>query len=228
MSDIMKIGVALLLAFILLLLSPIIFFGILGVIGRVEYTIQKTTEDRATEKAKSSIEQFKVNDNKYDISTVIFGISNSEIEFEYDGEKFIVEGFEYNMGTSAFNDKCTYWLHSYNKDGNDIQLINDICKVLNKYDLEYEFVDTYIYRGSGYGDGYIFGEYDTGYLNGQYLEITLRPIEGEYTVLRFDLDLVSGSVESDIIKDLRGIETINEAELPWSIGTLLGLINIDE
>lgn len=122
---------------VLVVLSPLIFFEVLGFIGWVEYTIQTNSEDRATEQAKSSIEQFKVDDKQYDIGTVIFGISNSEIEFEYDGEKFFLESFEYNMGSSAFNHKCTYWLHSHNHDGNDIELINDICKVLNKYDLVY-------------------------------------------------------------------------------------------
>lgn len=232
MSKFMKIGIALFLVFvlviILILLSPFILFGIFGIVGKIQHTIENTIEEKATENAISLIEPFKVDNNQYDISTIIFGISNTKIEYEFDGTKFVIESMKYNMDSSAFNDKCTYWLHSYNIKDNDVQLINDVCKVLNKYDLEYEYVEGYIYRGSMYGEGYVYGSYDESYLHGQYLEITLRPIEGEYTVLRFDLELSPDSVEYGIINDLRDIDNISQSEIPWSIGSLLQAINMTE
>lgn len=226
MRKIFTVVVGLIIVVVLVLLSPIIFFGTMGVIGRIEYSIQKSKEDKATEAAKSLIEPFKIDGEEYDIGIIIFGISNSNIEYSNTGEGFVIDSVEYEMGSSAFNNKSTYWLYSYNEDGNDVQLINDICRVLNNYDLDYEYVDTYIYRGSGYGDSYVFGGYDTAYLNGQYLEITLRPVDWQSIVLRFDLELLADSLEHQIIMDLRGIENVDESEIPWSIANLLDLITV--
>lgn len=194
--------------------------GIWGIQSAVEDYI----ENRAIEKAKASIVPFRVDNKEYDITTVVFGISNSEFTYEYDGSQFVIQGLDYKMGASAFDHKCTRFLYSSNKDGNDVQLINDICNLLNQYDLDYKYIDGYGYRGFLYGNCYIFGEYDASYLNGQYLEISLRPTEGPNTILRFDLELSPNSLEYEIISDLKRIDHIKEENRVASIENLLGLI----
>lgn len=218
----------LLIIAVLILLSPLIFFVILGVVGRVEYTIQKTIEDRAVEKASLSIEQFEVEDKKYDIMAIVVRISNTEIEYEQKDSRLEISNFQYKMGSSIFNNFSTHGMYSYNKEENDIQFINDICKVLNQYDLDYNYVDGYSYRGFYYEEGYLFGRYDESFLNGQFIEISLRPIEGQNIILRFDLELSPDSVEYQIVQDLRAIENARDEYSVSSFYNLLGLINREQ
>lgn len=228
MSNTLKIAIAFLLSVLLFLMSPFILYKLVDDVWSVYCMVDQYIEDKTVEKASKSIEQLAVNNDVFDIKTVVFGISNSEIEYEIKDSRLLITNLEYKMGSGVFNNFCTHWLHSYNTDGNDVQLINDICKVLNKYDLDFSYVDGYSYRGFYYKEGYVYGRYDESYLNGQYLEISLRPIEGPNIIIRFDLDLNLDSVEYQIANDLRGIENASDEYIVGSFYNLLGLINSDK
>ncbi|MFI3253164.1 MAG: hypothetical protein R3Y63_02320 [Eubacteriales bacterium] len=228
MKILLQIGRNFLVMVCFVFMSPFILYGIVQVIWNIYCTIEDFMEDTAIAWAASSIEQFQVDNQHYDIATIVFGISNSEIEYRYDGTQFVIENLAYKMGSGVFDHKCTQFLRSHDKDSNDKQLINDICHVLNQYDLDYQYIDPYDYRGFLYGDTYVFGQYSESYLNGQYLEISLRPIQGPNTILRFDLELSSDSLEYDIINDLKAIDNVKNESLVTSVHNLLGLINTVE
>lgn len=208
-------------SFVILCLSPFILYGIVMSAWKVEYTIEKFFRNQAISRATSVIEPFYVDGQSYDITTVMLGIANSQVEYSNDGSNFTIDRLNYHMDSSVFHHYCSTSLQSYNREEHDIDLINDICTVLNGYNLDYNFIEGYGYRGFFYGDGYVYGRYDTSYLNGQYLEISLRPLEGKNIVLRFDLQLDPASLDYQIISDLKSMEHASHQDRVNSIHNIL-------
>lgn len=223
MINLIKIVKYSLLSLVLLGMSPFILYFLVMSVWRVEYTFEKFFKNQAIDRAASVIEPLYVDGTFYDITTVMIGVSNSEVEYSREGDTFSIDSITYHMDSGVFHHFGSAWLYSYNREEHDIELINDICTIINGYDLDYKFIEGYGYRGFYYGDGYVYGRYDEAFLNGQYIEISLRPIEGKNTVLRFDLELDPDSIEYQLVSDLKAMEHAQDGTVS-SVYNVLGLI----
>lgn len=224
MKDLQKIIITSLVVVVGIFCSPFIIYSTFMFVWGIEYEIEDYFQEKAIKKATKSIQPLEVHDEVYDIKIVMFGIANSEFEYHYDGSKFVIDEVHYDMSSDIFSHLCSEYLYSYLGTDYDMQMIDAICGVINSYNLEYEFVEGYGYRGYYYGDCYVYGRYDEAYLNGQYLELSLRPTEGYSTVLRFDLELEPDSIEQQIISDLKKIDHKTEEQRLSSVENLLGLV----
>lgn len=224
MINLSKLLKSLIFSAIIFCLAPyLLYFLIMGV-WRIQYMAEDFFQTQAINRATSVIEPFYVDGQFYDITTIIFGVANSEIEYSREGDAFSIDRINYDIDSGVFHRYASGSLNSYEREGYDIDLINDICTVLNGYNLDYEFLEGYGYRGFFYGDGYVYGSYSASYLHGQYIEITLKPTEGKNIVLRFDLELDPDSLDYQIISDLKAMEHASEQDRVNSLHNILALI----
>lgn len=224
MVNLTKIAKYVLFSLVLLVMSPFLLYFTVMAVWRIEYTVEDFIRNQKISRATSVIQPIYVDGQAYDIATIMIGISHSDVEYSREGDAFSIDHITYHMDSDVFDHYCSAWFHSYNHEDDDVEMIDDICSILNSYDLNYEFIEGYGYRGYFYGDGYVYGRYDASYLNGQYLELSLRPIEGKNIVLRFDLELPPDSLDYQIISDLKAMEHASDQSRVSSIHNILALV----
>lgn len=76
---------------VFVLASPFILYHTVTFIGDIYFSIEDHKVNKTIQKASESITPFYVNHTPYDITTIVFGIANTNIKYTYKNNNYVFD-----------------------------------------------------------------------------------------------------------------------------------------